>query len=272
MTKNKKWSERFEDLKEYKATHGHCEVDEKVDKSLYKWLGTEKNKISTLERIEKGISVPDRSAELSKYIDDDKISKLQGLGVLFVHQRHNLTWKNHIDDFKSFKEKNSELNGNDLIRSIIDKTVPERMQLYKWSMRVQKAYEPYLKENKFGRGIALNESRINELKEIGFPLENTDIRVKGASFAKKEINSEIDSDETISIDSDDEKELFSAKNDRKRSANTVEDVSFKRSKIEKLYRVKRFTDEDVFVDLNKLGNSLLQREQERKNSREPNQR
>ena len=84
-----RWEARFQELKEFKEEHGHCNVPREHPGGLGNWVHTQ------------------RSKQKSQRLDEDRAQKLEALGFQWVMA---LLWEEWFQQLKQFKEQHGHCN------------------------------------------------------------------------------------------------------------------------------------------------------------------
>jgi len=138
------WDSRLEELKDYKAEHGHVQVPQKdkTHKGLARWVDTQRQQ----HRLKK--------EGKKSQITDDRIAKLDDIGMKWVVTDPH-SWETRYQELKEYKARTGDCN------------VPMRKgqpQLGEWVGQQRKAY----KLKKEEKQSAMTEERMEKLNKIGF--------------------------------------------------------------------------------------------------------
>ena len=138
----KSYEQRIEDLRAYKEKHGHVNVKQKEDKSLYGFC----------KNIRNARNHPEKSSHL---VNDDRISSLDALGFEWTLQKQaaKKSFAQRIEDLKAYKEKYGHVN----VKIIEDKS------LYGFCKGIRYAHKNPEKSDR-----ALTDDRIASLDALGF--------------------------------------------------------------------------------------------------------
>ena len=138
-----KWCERYLELVQFQAEHGHCLVNLNDDPLLAKWIKT--------QRYQYKLMLDGRHSSLT----DERIASLNRIG--FIWDSHQASWEEHFADLEKYKEK----NGHCLVPSKF-KANP---QLAIW-VKSQRRQFKYFKS---GRSkLKITADRIERLNALGF--------------------------------------------------------------------------------------------------------
>jgi len=103
------WEEKFQKLKEFQETHGHCKVPLKLDRQLNSWVDAQ------------------RQANKQGRLTEDRIKKLESLGVQWIVK----SWESKFKKLREYKEFHGHCN------------VPlhTEKQLYRWVVDQRRAHK-----------------------------------------------------------------------------------------------------------------------------------
>ena len=137
----KSFEQRIGDLQAYKEKHGHVNVRNCVDTSLYKFC-------QHMRRARKNPEKSDRA------LTEDRITSLDALGFDWtVMERETKSFEQRIADLKAYKEKNGHVN----VKEREDK------RLYGFCKHTR-----YARNNPEKSTVALTDDRITSLDALGF--------------------------------------------------------------------------------------------------------
>ena len=142
-TKDSPFEQRLEDLRAYKEKHGHVNVKESADKSLYTFCRDTRHARNN----------PEKSTTL---INDARIASLNALGFEWSMNRTNSDIKSfaqRIEDLQAYKEKHGHVN----VKKSEDKS------LYEFCNNMRQARNNPEKSN-----VVLIDDRIASLDALGF--------------------------------------------------------------------------------------------------------
>jgi len=146
------FNDNLEQLKKYKAIHGHCNATSKNDEGLAVWVANLKSAYKYKQQGEnKGLK-----------LGEDRIRRLEEIGFSFAPQKTDLDFDKYLEEIQAFKEKYGHWNPS--IREHVSYT-----SLAGWCANVRSAYEnKNLGQPSKSEGMRLDEDRIRRLEEIGF--------------------------------------------------------------------------------------------------------
>ena len=138
----KSFEQRMDELRAYKEKHGHTNVKEKEDKSLYEYC-------SSMRRARKH---PEKSKTI---ITDDRIASLNALGFNWSVKEHvaKKSFKQRIEDLREYKEKHGHIN----VRKSDDKS------LYDFCRKMRQSRKHPEKAS-----MLINDERRASLDTLGF--------------------------------------------------------------------------------------------------------
>jgi len=89
------WHTRFEELKEYKETHGNCEVPQKYSPnlSLGLWVNKQRNEYSKRKKGKKS------------QMTEERESKLDRIGFRWAQSKGQKLWDTRFNELKEYKQK-----------------------------------------------------------------------------------------------------------------------------------------------------------------------
>ena len=136
------FEQRIDDLGTYKEKHGHVNVSQKEDKSLYRFCQYMRN----------ARKHPEKSRAV---LTDDRIASLDALGFDWsVSEQQAVTsFEQRMDDLRAYKEKHGHVN----VKEREDKS------LYKFCVDMRRARNKPGKSNRL-----INEERTASLDALGF--------------------------------------------------------------------------------------------------------
>ena len=138
-----RWTERFRDLVEYSEMHGHFNVKQKENPALFQWVKRQRHQYKL------------RKISHRSNLTLDRIQMLEDVG--FVWDSHRAAWDEKFDELKEFKD----LHGH----CFVPCKWKGNSKLSTWIKRQRRQYR---KIASFQHS-ALDEERIKELENIGFP-------------------------------------------------------------------------------------------------------
>ena len=146
------WSDRFQELKDYKAQHGHCCVpfNYKENPQLGSWVSRQRKLYTELQVGKKN--------ELT----EERIKQLDNIGFTWVIDRFNTPqlqeqWSNRFQELKDYKAQHG------------DCCVPYHYAANpKLGFWVSKQRRLYTEQHETGKKNGLTEDRFKQLDSIGF--------------------------------------------------------------------------------------------------------
>lgn len=140
------WEERYEELKEYKAEHGHCVVP-KNDGHLGSWVRAQRHLMK--EKL-----APSASFESGGLLSPERVDRLNELG--FVWDVHQWQWNQKYHELLQYKEEHNNTN------------VPMSYGgLGLWVFNQRADCHSYQK----GKQSGMTPERLDMLKDIGFEFD-----------------------------------------------------------------------------------------------------
>lgn len=158
------WRKHFDELKKFKAEHGHCNVPARYSKNrrLGIWVSSQRQQYKMLISAD----VAPSEKRLTP-LTQERIDLLNELGFTWtIRSRDSLgeSWSQRLLDLKEYRT----LHGNCLVPS----RYPENPELGIWVGTQRTQYRLYMKAKEKGQKVpgtsAMNEDRIRQLEEIGF--------------------------------------------------------------------------------------------------------
>ncbi|GFH61992.1 hypothetical protein CTEN210_18468 [Chaetoceros tenuissimus] len=139
------WNERFQELREFKAQHGHCNVPKKYDsnKALGMWVKTQRAQFRLMKE------------GLKSSMTDERVEKLEHIG--FVWNRSKDTWKEKYEELEEYYAQHGHCN--------VPKRYKQNKVLGSWVHTQRKRYR-LMKEG--SRSGCMTEERVKKLENIGF--------------------------------------------------------------------------------------------------------
>lgn len=140
------WSQRLEELKQYKAIHGDCLVPNKYapNPQLGIWAMHQR---AQYRKMREGKPSP---------MTEERVVALEEVGFVWAISHGDSDWTKRISDLKDYRTK----HGNCLVPN----KYPENPGLGAWVGKQRKQYK-LLQE---GKPCTLTQERINELEDLGF--------------------------------------------------------------------------------------------------------
>ena len=92
LVNHQKWMDKFEELKKYKNTNGHCNVPRNYSGGLGVWV--------------------EQPITKKKKLDNDKISKLESIGFVWKMNllENQQKWMDWLEELKKYKKINGHCN------------------------------------------------------------------------------------------------------------------------------------------------------------------
>ena len=136
------WEEKFAELVEFKATHGHTDVPRSWENNqLNNFVGNQR-------RFYKKFKEEGKMVAITK----ERIERLDSIGFEW-RSKQTYQWKIRFGELRDFYDENGAV------------PVPStKMSLYKWACRQKKEYDKFVR----GEKTNMDETRIADLKSIGF--------------------------------------------------------------------------------------------------------
>ncbi|GFH61990.1 hypothetical protein CTEN210_18466 [Chaetoceros tenuissimus] len=143
---DKRWNDKYKQLKEYKAQNGHCNVPRvyEPNKALGTWVYKQRQEYRKM------------SEGLYSWITQERVEKLENIGFSWVVLRSNDTWNESLKKLKEFKAQNGHCN--------VPQGYEANKALGKW---VSAQRQSYILKSK-GLQSWLTEERVEKLNNIGF--------------------------------------------------------------------------------------------------------
>ena len=141
MSNNRKdrWLTVYEELNEYKAKHGHCNVSTKLG-SLRGWVGTQRREYRKLVGGERSV------------MTDERLRKLEAIGFEWELNRRPCQWETRFGELKIYRENHGHCNA------------ARKNSLGRWVHKQRGQYR-LLKQ---GKPSCMTDDRIRMLDTIGF--------------------------------------------------------------------------------------------------------
>ena len=138
QTKTRKtFEQRIEDLEAYKEKHGHTNVKEREDKSLYGFCYNMRYSRNN-------------PVNPSMTLTDNRIASLEALGFEWIREK---SFEQRIEDLQTYNEKHGHIN----VKKSDDKS------LYEFCRNIR-----YARKNPEKSTVALTDDRIASLDALGF--------------------------------------------------------------------------------------------------------
>jgi len=138
------WSEKFKELLEFKAKHGHCRVPHSFpeNQSLARWVKRQRYQF-------KRKSLGDTST-----MTDDRVETLNRIG--FIWDSHSVAWQLRINELRKYREIHGHTN--------VPGSYAPSPQLVTWVKCQRRQYKLYME----GKPSNISPSRIEDLEKLGF--------------------------------------------------------------------------------------------------------
>ncbi|CAJ1935960.1 unnamed protein product [Cylindrotheca closterium] len=145
---DERWKEYMKELQDFKQKFGHCKVPQKYAK-LGQWVHHVRCAQKALQH----------GKPYSLKLTPPRIAELEAIGFVWGESRP--AWNDHVEDLKQFRQQHGH--------TLVPANFPENTGLSKWVRRVRVAYS-LMQQGKFKKGatIKLDESRMKQLKDVGF--------------------------------------------------------------------------------------------------------
>ena len=160
--KPKSFEERLEELKEYKAKHGHCRVSRNDTNhfSLGKWCHNMRGSYRANQKKDNN--------EKNPILLKNRIDMLNDISFDWTlkEPRQMKSFDERLDDLKEFKE----MFGHTRVPS----GYPKNLSLAYWCNNLRNAYK--MKKTGKKQYIALNQERLDALEEIGFEFSKKSLK------------------------------------------------------------------------------------------------
>ena len=148
INSDKKWNDRFHELKHFHQNNGHCLVDKGENPKLAQWVSGQR---SDYRRLQQGKNIKTGNQRIT--LTQERIEMLNAIG--FVWDPLGKKWNDHFHELKDFYEKNGHW--------VIPKG--ENPELAHWVTHLRYEYRQGKKT------ITLTQERIEMLNAIRFPWE-----------------------------------------------------------------------------------------------------
>ena len=138
------WTEKFEDLCEFKKNHGHCHVPHTytANPALAQWVKR--------QRYQYKLKVEGKRSTLT----DDRVKLLNQIG--FIWSSHDAVWEERLDDLLMYKQIHQDC--------VVPSNYPPNPQLAVWVKRQRRQYKFYCE----GKPTSMTPERISSLEKLGF--------------------------------------------------------------------------------------------------------
>ena len=136
------WEEKFAELDEFKAAHGHTDVPSSwEDQELFWWVSVQRREYRKL-----------KEGKMTGIIEE-RIERLDGIGFEW---RSKLTyrWKKRLGELRYFYDENG----------VVPVPRAKHSPLYSWVWNQKKEYDKFVR----GEKTNMDEERIKDLESIGF--------------------------------------------------------------------------------------------------------
>ena len=136
------WEEKFAELVEFKAAHGHTDVPKSWEnQQLFWWVSVQRREYRKL-----------KEGKMTG-ITEERKQRLDGIGFEW-RSKKTYQWKIRLGELRDFYNENGVVP--------IPKT--KHLTLYSWVWNQKKEYNKYVR----GEKTNMDEKRINDLERIGF--------------------------------------------------------------------------------------------------------
>ena len=136
------WSDRFQQLLEFRQKHGHCHVSWNAYPFLAQWIKR--------QRYQYRLKQEGRQCTLT----DDRVLALKQIG--FIWDSHKAAWEERFNDLRGFKERFGHCN--------VPSVFPENHQLAVWVKSQRRQHKLF----QSGKKSKITAERIEKLNGIGF--------------------------------------------------------------------------------------------------------
>jgi hypothetical protein len=159
------WDKHFEELKEYKANHGNCNVPARYEanRRLGVWVSTQRQQYKTMHQL----SSDPAKARPSATLTPERIDLLNQIGFTWTLRSRDSfgeSWVQRLEELRAFKAKNGH--------TLVPARYADSPELGIWVGTQRTQYRLYMKARETGTEVpgatAMNASRIKELEGLGF--------------------------------------------------------------------------------------------------------
>ena len=167
------FEERFEELKAYKAKHGHCTVNKNTgdDKPLGRWCSKVRRSMHRIKNNE---------APLIAGFSEDHIKRLEaiGFGKVKKQKKSYSLFEQRLEELEAYKAKHGHCDVNN--------TKGDNKPLGRWCSQVRRSMQRIM-NNQAPPITGLSEDNIKRLEDIGFDwkVNNKQKKLHGMSFEER---------------------------------------------------------------------------------------
>ena len=147
-----RWKRRFEELKEYKEVHGHCNVPQSTD--LGKWVKMQRENKHEADMKNSG-TVPARKKP-KPCLSQERIDKLESIGFQWRVAKPAVGWENRYEQLVQYRMQNGDCN--------VPQSYPPDKPFGRWVMKQRCQHSLKLR----GEKSQLTDEREKKLNDIGF--------------------------------------------------------------------------------------------------------
>ena len=135
------WEEKFAELVEFKASHGHTDVPRSWEnKSLHNWVNRQRRFYKKLK-------------EGKPTLTEERIERLESIGFEW-RSKNTYQWMIRLGELRDFYDENG----------VVPIPQAEHPTLYNWASTQKKEYDKFVR----GEKTNMDEDRIKDLESIGF--------------------------------------------------------------------------------------------------------
>lgn len=159
------WHKHYEELKEYRASHGNCNVPARyaANRRLGMWVSAQRQQFKMMHQL----SSDPANARPSATLTPERIELLNQIGFTWtIRSRDSFgaSWYQRLEELRAFKAKNGH--------TLVPARYADSPELGIWVGTQRTQYRLYMKARETGTEIsgptAMNEIRIKELEGLGF--------------------------------------------------------------------------------------------------------
>jgi Helicase associated domain len=152
LLQDARWKRRFEELKEYKAIHGHCNVPQSTD--LGKWVKMQRENKHEADLKMQG-STPARKKP-KPCLSQSRIEKLELIGFQWRVAKPAVGWENRYEQLVQYRNQHGDCN--------VPQSYPPDKPFGRWVMKQRCQHSLKLRNEK----SQLTDEREKKLNDIGF--------------------------------------------------------------------------------------------------------
>lgn len=147
-----RWKKRFEELKEYKAINGHCNVPQSTD--LGKWVKMQRENKHEADMKNQGC-IPARKKP-KPCLSQDRVEKLESIGFQWRVAKPAVGWENRYEQLVQYRMQHGDCN--------VPQSYPPDKPFGRWVMKQRCQHSLKLR----GEKSQLTDEREKKLNDIGF--------------------------------------------------------------------------------------------------------